>query len=405
MLALTESTAQRLERALADICTVLLGDETATNPPGFIGGRAGHLLCAWQLHRHDSSLVDESRFSHALESLQGDSQALMNAPTFSYGISGVAWLFEYLLAEQDDAYSPAFNRGVDRVLSRCLDIPRWRGEIEFIKGISGIAAYAARRRRNVEGSDVYCKIVSHLEQLAEWRDDGLCTWATPKGSVFRMGSDPSAREYNLGLAHGMPAVLAALIPGLAFPETRESATSLVSAGCRWLLLQAQDAEEYGSHFPYVADKPGHSRLGWCYGDAAIALTIARAGAALADAELIDAARRIALHAANRNSKTGLVRDAGLCHGSAGLYLIFRLLYAQLGDSELLHAADNWLQETLSRHEADGLHGFDAYRNDAETGKSYYRATHDALSGYASVGLCLAVAAGKPADWVDAYLMG
>ncbi|WP_253450836.1 lanthionine synthetase C family protein [Natronospira proteinivora] len=400
---MTQCQFNRLEAIVAEIVPNLL--EAPTDEPiGLMSGRAGHALAVWYARHFNSDLVDENQFSEMLSELQGAVPYVSKDHRFSRGLPGVAWLFELLLWEQDDPYLAEFNQNVDRILLNLLQVESWQGEIELMEGLSGLAPYAARRLKQANQTAVYKEIIRHFSDLAVWIFPDQCTWPNPPNSPYNMKSQPEEPEHNLGLAHGVPAVLAALIAPTQHKDLSSVAKPLLQGGANWLAAQRQDSDELECHYGYLAGEPSHSRLGWCYGDASNALILARAGAVLNDKALIQAARTVALHAASRSPEAGLVRDGGLCHGSAGLSLIFSLLHTLLGDPELQNAAEFWLEDTIKRYENHGLNGFDAYRYEPENGKPYFVADTGFLAGYAGVALALMAATEQSPDWGDCLLL-
>lgn len=393
-----------IDQALSDIAPFLIGD--LDGAPGLLNGLAGRALTLWFMHKHDPALVDESRFDALLEKLQSHTQKLQRDTSFGYGLTGVAWLFEYLLQEQQD-YDPGFNHSVDELLVHLTARDTWEGEIEYVLGLAGIAVYAARRRRRGQGGELYANIGRLMDRMAETVEKSSLRWKTPDSSQFRMGEDPDAVEYNLGLAHGIPSMVAALIPAIGDECDDGWAERLVAGACNWILDQKQDVNQVGSYFGYVADDQRRSRLGWCYGDLSIALALIRAGQAVGEPRFIDQGIEIARHAAGRDVASSAVADAGICHGSAGLYLLFHLIDARVSDEHCATAARRWLSYTLELYRQSGISGFDRYlpAKDADSGGGTYVAETGLLTGYAGVALCLITAAGAAPDWMDGILLG
>lgn len=396
----------RIWDALASVAVKLFSDEASH--PSLLRGLSGDVLCGWYLRKLDGDLVAADRLDEAVERLQNSAETVQGHPDMSDGITGMAWLFELLLAEQDDPYIPGFNRTVDQFLTRLVAEDCWNGELEYVMGLSGIGAYAARRWRQSGDQSLYRQVIEAYERNAEWQGN-LCTWATPAKSVFQLDTgDPETTEgvqYNLGLAHGVPGMIAALLPAVDSPELGAKARPLVIGACDWLRLQAQDPAYHGSYFSTLANVPGKSRLGWCYGDLPIALTLLRVGKQLNRRDYVDFAHRVAEHAAGRDAEDGIVWDAGLCHGGAGLCLMFLLLDRLEPRAVYRKAAEYWFRDVMARYERDGVAGFDAFRTDEETMEHYQEPATGFLSGYGGVALCLTVAAGLEPDWVDGILIG
>jgi lantibiotic biosynthesis protein len=264
-------------------------------------------------------------------------------------------------------------------------------------GLSGIAIFAARRKAVGRGTKLSRLILDRFDSLIQAYTGTGC-WSTPQGSVYRLNKHSTVEpEYNLGLAHGIPGVIAALIPFLRYKDTYNKAAELIIHGCNWLLLQERSLD-FQSRFVCCVGDSEPSRLGWCYGDLTIALTLARAGKALESDLYMQKARQIALHSSLRDVKSAMVRDAGLCHGSAGLSLIFQLINEIIPEQEFKDASDYWLEYTLTAYRTDGLEGFYAYK------KGSYVETFGVLEGYAGIGLCLLSKAGVSTRWAEGFLL-
>lgn len=360
------------------------------NDPSLFTGQAGLVLFYWYWQKcqpHHPQLAADSPLPELDVSVlvnqllrprqPGDSISAVHLP-------GVAWLLELLLQQSD--YEAEFNRHYSQQLQQLLSgVDHWSGEIELTLGLAGLAVFVRRRAAvNADAVQIYQHIVRLCAGLAVYPQPGLAYWPTAVGSFFRKNST-EVTEVNLGLAHGMPAVLASIIPAIKIPALSHQASGLLSAGCQWLLQQ--QLQQADSCFPYRAGAGADSRLGWCYGDLSLALLLARAGQALQNADLLAQAHRIALHAAARQQQSARVTDAALCHGSAGLMLQFRLLQQFFPDPALAEAACYWRQLTLQ------LLPLAIEQQDAGL-----------LNGTAGIGLALLVELGADTVWTEALLL-
>ena len=271
----------------------------------------------------------------------------------------------------------------------------------MVLGLGGVAVYAARRLLKSSSTAFFDSLVSHFEQAAVQISDHTLSWSQPANSVYRFNKDePESHEFNLGLAHGVPGIIAALLPALKIPALHQRTKSLLVQSCDWLMAQELDEKEFTSCFASSCNEQHNSRLGWCYGDLTIALTLARVGRALELPSYMEKAKAISLHAARRDQHNGMVNDAGLCHGSAGIALIFQLLHQEIDEPLLVETANKWLDFTLDYYREKGLKGLYMF--------SGLNKTHEEdtgfLMGYSGIGLCLLSALTGNTDWVDSLLM-
>lgn len=399
---LSNEDHELVDAALTEIAPILLSEKNETGA-GLLSGTSGRALTLWYLHQYSPSLVNESHFDTIITTIQARSRTLQKNTSISQGLPGIAWLFELFLQSQDD-YDPAFNDGVDRLLTEITSTDDWAGELEYVVGLAGMTTYAARRMRQGRGGELYKNICKLFEKRSSTDDRGRLFWITPTHSIFRMNND-NTKECNLGLAHGIPAIIASMIPAIESLDDNGRSNHLVRKGCEWLIAQEQDVNEFGSHFAYLANRPEISRLGWCYGDLGIALTLIRAGHALNEANFIDKGKEIAISSAKRDFQSSGVRDAGLCHGAAGIFLLFDLINRACPDEQFELAKRYWIGQTLDFYRKNGISGFNPFRAGPDgTGESYPRET-GLLAGHSGVALCLLSAAGAPATWVDGILLG
>ncbi|WDE03205.1 lanthionine synthetase C family protein [Thalassomonas viridans] len=383
-----------------------LGDTVSNIPAspeqcGLLSGLSGNLLFLYKLSAFDASLVDQDVFDEKLDFLQQYLAAHIDHNNLSNGLSGQGWLLEFLNQSQGEDYDLEMCEEIDQLLQESLSETPWTGEIEMVLGLGGVAVYAARRLLKSPSSELFETLVSHFEQAAIQTSEHTLAWSQPATSVYRFNKDnKEVPEFNLGLAHGVPGIIAALLPALKIPALYQRTKSLLVQSCDWLMAQELDKDDFISCFASSCNEQHNSRLGWCYGDLTIALTLARVGRALELPSYLDKAKAISLHAAGRDRHNGMVNDAGLCHGSAGIALIFQLLYQELNEPLLQDTANSWLDITLDGYREKGLEGFYMYSGLSQE----HEEDMGLLMGYTGIGLCLLSALTGDTDWVDSLLM-
>lgn len=373
----------------------LSGDDTS-----LLNGLAGRLLFQW----YAGKAAIEGFSLELLESQVGtliDEATQNNAcMSFGYGLSGIFWFIELLLQEREEAYSSVLGQSFESGLVRFLKSSKsWNGEIEFVLGLAGIAVYAARRAKK-NGEVLLCQqLLKMFDKKSLYIGSDLRTWRQPAGSMYYKNNVKNSHpEINLGLAHGVPGIISAVMALALNSCTASDAKQIVQQSCDWLLLQPP-LQQSDSMYPAYCGELTSSRLGWCYGDATIALTLARAGIMLGKTNYIEHAVNVIRHASQRNLVSSQVVDAGLCHGSSGLMLIFHLFNKHINQQCCVKASQFWLRDTLSRYQNYGLAGLNAMKH----GK--YDKDLSFLSGYAGIGLALLAILGEETNWVDSILLG
>ena len=368
---------------------------------GLFQGLAGELLFLWKVSLFDKELVDEAVFNHKLEFLQGEAHKSARFVHLGDGAVGIGWFLEYLNQAVQEDYDDSLCEGFDKLVAARLGVDNWRDEIELVFGLSGVAAYLSRRQKKTDQTQLFTTLVEHFESLAINKPDLGVTWSQPANSVYRFDkSNLDKEEVNLGLAHGVPGVICALIPALKIKTLTERVSQLLTWGCDWLLIQKCNEKEVGSYFSYSCCTKEKSRLAWCYGDLTIALTLARVGNAIGNSYYLEQAKLISEHASKRDISSSGVVDAGVCHGSVGLALIFKLLYQELSEDYLNEASLIWLDYSLGLYQSEGVSGMNKFNLKEEK----YEEALGLLEGYSGIGLALLSFLGQEPDWTDCLML-
>ncbi|HEY5934308.1 MAG TPA: lanthionine synthetase LanC family protein [Kofleriaceae bacterium] len=352
------------EAAAARAMVHRIAEAIAADPPATAelgNGAAGAAVLFAYLAR------DDARWRPTCEQLlerAEDQLATLDTPSLFHGFCGLGWAGDHIrgvLGEPDLEVNSELDAALESI------IPVTNVSFDLIGGLVGIGVYAHQRgaARCVE------LVVDRLHDAARDR-----FWLRPEQLPQAEHARWPTGRWDLGLAHGTPGVIAWLAR-LAEPRAR----ALCESAIEWLLAHRRSITESGEvAFPAFAAPgvpAGSARSGWCYGDAAIALALARAGRT-------ELALELARHAMRRPREHTGVEEGTFCHGAAGLAQIYGRLHAITGDGELAGAARYWLAETLRLE-----HG----------------AAQGMLGGAAGVALVLhAATSGHAPDWDRAFLL-
>lgn len=267
-------------------------------------------------------------------------------------------------------------------------------EWDLTDGLVGIGVYGLARLPHELGRRLVELVLKRLSERARPQPGGV-SWPTPRG---RHSADPrlsaAAESFDLGMAHGVPGVIAFLASVSAAEVAIPAVAPLLEQSVPWLLQQRLAGNMISCYPAYVG--PGlvsnPARCAWCYGDPGIAAAVYLAGRAMNHPEWMTAALQIARHAALRRAERDDVRDAGLCHGAAGLGHVFNRLHQATGDPLLRDAALYWFNRALShRREGEGSAGFRAWSLE-RTLEGEWIDDPRFLTGIAGTGLALLAAA-------------
>ena len=348
-------------------------------------------------------------------------------PDLYGGFSGVAWTAEHLYGprfaevataetsgtaetlgtsetsevSEDDAEDPLAE--IDEGLLRFLDRSPWTEDYDLIRGLAGLGVYALERLPRPSALACLTKIVDRLAETAEHGPQGI-TWHTAPELLpeWQRKLFPGG-YYNLGVAHGVPAVIAMLAATAAAAgplgeagdpaaaDLARRARSLVEGALPWLLAQRLPPggqSWFGTTFS-PETPASESRLAWCYGDPGIAAALLVTARARGDAALEKLAVELAIAAAERPPEVSGVRDAGLCHGSAGLAHLFNRLYQETGEPRLAAASRHWFEQALDfRQPGLGLAGYRAFWMEDDGVTASWRSDAGLLEGVAGIGLAM-----------------
>lgn len=323
---------------------------------------------------------------------------------FMQGFPGVAWAIEHLGENPgpDDA-----NAAIDDALLALLETPRWNGLYDLVSGLVGLGVYGLARRRTESGRKLAELVVERLRDWSEPGDAGI-TWYTRPEMI-----PPSARErvpegyYNLGLAHGVPGVVAFLSHAHDAGIAPGTTATLVDGGVTWLLGQALPPGGRAT-WPYFVGPgvdPRPARLAWCYGDPGVIASLLAAADALGRPEWERAAHDALARALERRPGSSDVQGASLCHGAMGLAHLWNRMWQRTRSDELREAIEYWTRVALDlRTYPDGLAGYSVWipQSDEDEGGDVQGPGH--LAGIAGIALALVAASTDREPAWDAYML-
>jgi lantibiotic biosynthesis protein len=335
----------------------------------------------------DSDDSSGEALSTALDTLadEGGSAALYG------GAARVGWAVAH---HADGADADAACEAIDNVLLRQLD--GWTRDYDLISGLVGFGVYAVERGE--AGAPIARAVVTGLEMYMA-RD-----WITAPDLLPAHQRVLAPDGYvNLGLAHGIPGVVAVLAQFIQRGfEVARSRAVLDSALRRLLDGSPRRARGRFASWQPVEHEPS-TRLAWCYGDLGVAAALLGAGLALGHDEARTEGLAVALDCAGRTVKEAFITDAGICHGAAGIAHLFNRMAQATGEPSLREAAVTWIDHMLAMRSGEPLAGFPANVPEED---GIRRMVPDAslLTGAAGVALVLHAASSETEPSWDRLLL-
>lgn len=357
--------------------------------------------------------ADHDRATAWLDAAIADAVREPLPPTLFGGVVGLGWTIEHLGADSvmtDGGECDDANADVDEFICGLLERTPWRGEYDLIGGLVGFGVYFLERWPRGRAGEGLRLVVRRLEELAEACDGGV-RWHTPASRLpaWQRKLAPEG-YYNLGVAHGVPGIVALLGQCVASESATPGSEGLLRKAMAWVLGQEQPREEtrfVGWLAAGSVAGSSKSRLAWCYGDLGVAIALLSAACAAEEPEWRHRALEVAIACTKQSESPLVVRDAGLCHGTAGVAHLYNRLFQATLDERFLDAAQWWLGQTLAIRGEDGYGGYRAYaptRPDGQPADTAWQDNLGLLGGTTGIGLALIAATAPVAPEWDRLLL-
>jgi len=331
-------------------------------------------------------------------------------PTFCAGIAGGAWAIEHATEEGFiDVDCDALLSDLDDFLMENVTLTVNENFFDFLHGIQGIGFYFLKRYQNTKSDGLREKYKRNILHIVE----RLASASIPHGDTVKWESYLSREEdlkgFNIGLSHGMSSIVNFLSRLVSYNDFKAETESLLKKAVNFIISIEYNNAQQVSCFPdWITsnnEKSDSCRLGWCYGDLGIALSLWRAGQVLEDTSICDKAILVMKKACKRTTtEETRINDAGLCHGSYGVMHIFNYMYKETGDDIFKEASEYWMQESLAMAVHDNGHaGYMQWRGGEDAG---WRNEINLLEGVSGIGLAiLSYLAPFETKWDECLLIG
>lgn len=284
------------------------------------------------------------------------------------GLAGIAWSVLYVTRGGPDGRKilTRLDELLVRHVEALVEVPNNLEEeipspvYDIISGAAGISFYLLERAGEAGISTILERVYDFLIWLTVPPEN-----ERPNGEWLGVikSSDWPRGVWNLGIAHGLPGVLAALakgsLSGVRNPRLKEAVRSLAD----WLLAVGQ-YDEWGVVWPaFLPRTPGSpsqslpARTAWCYGSPGVGRALWLAAAALEDAELGQTAVHIMETCCQRPRDTWRAATPLFCHGLSGVAHILLRFFHDTGSERFAEYATPLIRDICSAYEGNLAYGF------------------------------------------------
>jgi hypothetical protein len=288
------------ERYATDVCVRALKSAylRLSESPSRGGINSGHCLRALIAHTL-WKISDDHGWLHNLYACLDNALVVEKATTSLFGgLPGIGWVVSTLGETSGYPEATSTVQDIARILHALLQhqLPLH----DLINGTTGIAVFA--RAAGPAGRELmdlcwkrWLHALGHEVDATHWTLD-------------------EHREFDLGVAHGVPGGLAVFAAAIVEGKLSSKAKPLLTLGAQWLYDRKWAASP--TRFSYTTHSRAPTRSAWCYGSLGNAFVFAwlnRAGCC--PAEWVENCIKGAIED-RKSAHHGLV-DSCLCHGHAG----------------------------------------------------------------------------------------
>lgn len=255
------------------------------------------------------------------------------------GATRIGWVVAHLA---DGEIADRVISSIDETVLRALD--DWHGPYDLIGGLVGFGVYALERHEH--DHTLANRVIHLLEESARARGDGVGWFTGPELLPEHQRELAPSGYWNLGVAHGIPGVIALLAQYVRAGVEVDRAQPLLERAVAYLVGAVPKG---GYPRWHTDDGPTEPPVGlaWCYGDLGISIALLAAARACERADWNELAMLlIRACAALAPPRSGGI-EVGLCHGSAGIAHLFHRCFLATGDPASGTASRHWLAATIA----------------------------------------------------------
>lgn len=402
---LTDDQQQQFRNMLGRITVTvsekLQNDQVGSFSSGIMGGNAGAVLFLFHMAKFSEDELLQEQAVEMLERLLEQAGEETGHSLFA-GLPGMVWLLLYLQREGfvDEDASLISDELLDQLCDASLMMMR-AGQYDYMhNGLSTAVALLCSPDHVHSRKDYFEAVVAALDATAiRYGDDAVC-WEY-------LYTETPGQGVSLGLSHGSPSVISFLAKLSRLGVATDACQQLLRKAIRFMQLHC-DAGRMDCNYPSLIH-PGAlppydpTRLGWCYGDMGIAVSLIHAFNATGDIEYKREADRLISVIRQRDDGFRWMRDdAGFCHGTWGIAHLFLRFYQYAQHPALKEQARYWISHSLqlTRETETGME-----ISLKEYDKAIWSSNIDVLNGLSGVGLIMiGLLSDESSSWDEVYFL-
>lgn len=347
-------TIDELNLVLNQIYNALNNQREESIDLGIFAGTSGIALFYFKYAEY---LASQDSFNSGLELIEKNIDSINQGyymPTYCSGIAGYGWLMNYLnKQEYIEVDTPSLFDQTDETLYQVMIANMKEYNYDFLHGAIGYAFHFLQQFENCTDEDSREKYEKYILDFLFY----LKSYAVQSVEGYKWNSyinqENQELEFNVSLSHGIPSIINFLTRLYPYSRFRGETEEMLHQAVKYVQSFKGKEEKSISLFPNRINSKGeiswNSRLGWCYGDLGIAVSLWNYAKITANASLKNEVIDIVKEGVKRRTgEETLVFDAGVCHGSFGNAQLFNYFYNETAVPEFLDAAVFWINEGMSR---------------------------------------------------------
>lgn len=312
--------------------------------PSLFSGKSGMILALAYYYKYENSShtkkLKEQIYS-GVESILDDLENLHLDSSLSNGLAGIAYTLKIckdldILKEIDEEWYTPIDTIICNSLENLLNIK----EYDLLRGASGLIVYLQTNEKYKLYIERY---IDSLFENAIWESKDTCYWIFYSYNEQRKQLEYNSEIINLGLAHGLPCIISILSDLYKKGYKKDKCKILINGAINYLknVRQKDNLSQFTNIFKKNEIEQTPSRLGWCYGDTGVGLSIIKAGIYLDKNVWLNYGTEICLGSLERNFRNSGLHEHGICHGYLGACHIYNRLYYATNKREFLERKNYW----------------------------------------------------------------